>query len=146
MGAVRLAVQPPPVAEFGAEDWDSFAIASVPGVAAREWARLSLRGADGVFGSVVWHRLLGFDLADGATPGTLVGWQIGQDCDDHFVLDVDGSLMTGRMVFAQPDETVVWTTMLRFHNVTARRIWTLAGNAHRAIAPRALSRARRAIS
>jgi len=146
MGAVRVVDQPPVVAEFAAEYWDSFAIAAVPAVAPREWARLSLRGADGVFGSVVWHRLLGFDLAAAATPGTLVGWQISRDSDDEYVLDVDGSLMAGRMVFAFVDNQVVWTTMLKFHNTTARRIWTLAGNAHRAIAPRALSRARRAMS
>src|SRR3954447_950050 len=145
MGALRLSEESPVVAEFGAEYWDSYAIAAVPGVAPRECARLSLRGADGVFGPVVWHGLLGFKLAEKQAPGTLVGWSIGRDTEDQYVLDVDGSLMTGRMVFALVNGQIVWTTMLKFHNTRARRTWSIAGNAHRAIAPRVLGGARQAL-
>lgn len=144
--AERVGGSQPSVVEYAPDYWDSFAIPAVPGVPAREWARLSLRGAGGPFGSIVWHRLLGFALTDRQTPGTLVGWRVSRDTEDEFVMDTDGTRMNGRMVFAIADGQLVWTTMLRFHGVAGERIWSAAGHAHRAIAPRALDRARRSLT
>jgi hypothetical protein len=139
--ADRLGNAPSAVADFDTDYWDSFAIAAVPGTRARNWARLSLRGADGVFGSVVWHGVLGFDLADKSVPETMAGWHVTCDSDDTFVLDVDGNLMAGRLVFDVSGERLVWTTLLTFHRPAGRRVWAVAGNVHRVIAPRSLDRA-----
>jgi hypothetical protein len=144
-GAVRLTAAATVGADFSPDYLDSFGIDAVPGAAPREWARLSLRGANGPFGSVVWGGLLGFDLAGSDAPDSLVGWRINRDTADEFVLDVDGSLMAGRMIFSGADDQLVWTTMLRFHRPVGRRIWAIAGNAHRAIAPRCLDLARQAL-
>jgi hypothetical protein len=135
-------------AEFPADYCDAFRIASVPGHRAREWARRSLRGADpanGSFGRLVWHRLLGFQLAGSGTAGTLVGWHIAVDEPDLLVLETDGRLMAGRMIFEASDTAVTWTTMLRYHRPAARPIWAAAGHAHRALTPRCLEAARQSL-
>jgi hypothetical protein len=127
---------------------DAFRIAAAPGHSAREWAQRSLRGADpanGLFGRLIWHGLLGFQLAPSGTAGTLVGWRIVVDEPDLFVLETDGRLMAGRMVFEACDTALTWTTMLRYHRRAARRIWAAAGHAHRALTPRCLQAARRSL-
>jgi len=62
-GAPRVEAPAELTADFSAGYGDCFQIAGVPGQGAREWGRLSLRGADGAFGKIVWHGILGFDLA-----------------------------------------------------------------------------------
>jgi hypothetical protein len=89
----------------------------------------------------MWQAALGFDLAAAGTPGTFVGWHISTDLPEQFVLDADGRLMRGRMVFDLSATTVCWTTMLEFRRNVGARIWSVAGHAHRAIAPRLLGQA-----
>lgn len=84
---------------------------------------------------------LGFDLAAAGTPGTFVGWQISTDLPERFVLDADGRLMQGRMVFAVSPTVVTWTTMLTFHRRSGSRIWSVAAHVHRALARKLLGRA-----
>jgi len=130
---------------FPADYSDTFSVATVPGTAAAEWARRCLSGADvanGAFRNVVWHGVLGFDLASTDAPGTLVGWRISTDQPKHFILDADGRLMRWRMVFDVSTTTVTWTTMLAFHRPAAARIWAVAGHVHRALAPKLLGKAR----
>src|SRR4051794_6776900 len=105
--------------DFPADYGDAFTVDVdvVPGTTAADWARSSLRGADvakGAFRTLVWHSVLGFDLAAAGTPGTFVGWQISTDRPEQFVLDADGRLMRGRMVFDLSPSTVTWTTMLSY--------------------------------
>jgi hypothetical protein len=50
--------------------------------------------------------------------------------------------MAGRMRFERVGAGVEWTTMLRFHGVPGRAVWSLVGPVHRAVAPRCLERAR----
>ena len=146
--ATRVDVDARVRAEFAADYGDAFRIASVPSHRAHEWAQRSLRGADpanGSFGRLVWHGLLGFQLAASGTAGTLVGWQIAVDEPDLFVLETDGRLMAGRMIFQACDIAVTWTTMLRYHRPAARPIWAAAGHAHRALTPRCLTAARHSL-
>jgi hypothetical protein len=146
--ATRVDVDARVRAEFPADYCDAFRIAAVSGHRAREWAQRSLRGADpaqGLFGKWVWHRLLGFQLAASGTTGTLFGWKIAVDEPELFVLDSDGRLMAGRMVFAASDTALTWTTMLRYHRLAARLIWAAAGHAHRGLTPRCLEAARRSL-
>lgn len=132
--------------DFRADYGDAFRIAATSDAAVREWARLSLRGAEGPFGDLVWHGVLGFRLASKGTPGTLVGWHVAVDEPDRFVVESDGRLMAGRMIFETGEADLTWTTMLRFHNPVARIVWAVVGNAHRALAPRCLEIAARADS
>ena len=140
--ATRTAVPDSAVADFAPDYSDCFEIASLPGATAGDWARASLRGADGPFSRVVWQGLRGFRLASG-TPGTLVGWPIRHDSPERFVMESDGRLMAGRMVFELVDDAVRWTTTLRFHGTIGRIVWAGAGPAHRRIAPRCLDQAHR---
>jgi len=94
---------------------------------------------------LVWHGLLGFQLAASGTAGTLVGWQIAVDEPELLVLETDGRLMAGRMIFDASDTAVTWTTMLRYHRPAARPIWAAAGHAHRALTPRCLTAARQSL-
>ncbi|UJA19031.1 hypothetical protein HJD18_01635 [Thermoleophilia bacterium SCSIO 60948] len=134
-----------PIADFGPDYLDRFSVGADPrDLPARDWARRSLAGAEAAnaaFGRLVWGGLLGFDLDRGA-PGTMFGWRVTGDSPDELVIDTDGSRMAGRMVFAHFEGELVWTTMLRFHGSAGRRIWGVAGNAHRFIAPRALESAK----
>src|SRR5690348_15939646 len=101
---------------------DAFAVAVVPGPTAADWAHRSLHGADiahGAFRNLVWHGVLGFDLAETNAPGTHVGWLISTDLPEQFILDADGRLMRGRMVFDISPTTATWTTMLAFHSSAA---------------------------
>jgi hypothetical protein len=146
--ATRVDVDARHLSGFPADYCDAFRVAGVPGHRTREWAQRSLRGADpehGLFGRLVWHRLLGFQLAAPGSAETLVGWQIRVDEPELFVLDADGWLMAGRMVFQACDTHVTWTTMLRYHRPAARRIWAAAEHVHRALAPRCLDAARRSL-
>jgi hypothetical protein len=143
--ATRTEVPRGAVSDFSPDYADCFRIASVADTTAADWARASLRGADGPFGRVVWQGLLGFRLAPG-TPGTLVGWPISHDTPERFVLESDGPLMAGRMVFELADGDVWWTTSLHFHRALARVIWAGAGPGHRRLAPRCLDQAHRRLS
>jgi hypothetical protein len=110
---------------------------------------MALRGADdanGAFSRLVWAGLLGFDLAPRGTPGTLYGWRVTTADQARFVMEADGARMAGRMVFDVEGDAVTWTTLLRFHTLPGRLVWSVAGHAHRAIAPRSLTQARRALA
>lgn len=142
--AQRVEPAPGELGAFGADYADAFSIGDAAGRTPRDWAEACLRAADaagGAFGRLVWGGVLGFRLLDRRTPGTFVGWQVRTDDSDRYVLDSDGRLMAGRMVFASGSGVLTWTTMLKFHSRSGRRIWAVAGRAHRALAPRLLSRA-----
>jgi hypothetical protein len=142
----RITTPPSAVADFPADYWDCFAIATTGGSAGR-WARLSLRGAEsagGIFSTLVWQGVLGFNLDAAGTPETVVGWRITEETPTRLVLDADGRLMRGRMVFEIVGPEAVWTTMVRYHHALARPVWELAAHAHRALVPRCLRGARRA--
>jgi len=138
--ATRIDVPKALAAEFDYSD--CFRAAAVPGAAAGDWARATLRGADGPFSRIVWQGILGFDLTSGA-PGTFVGWPITQDAPERFVMETGGRLMSGRMVFDVDETEVRWTTSLRYHGSIGPVIWAAAGPAHRRIAPRSLEIGRR---
>lgn len=146
--STRVEVEPRAVAGFTAHYGDSFRISRGPGATEpRAWAQMALRGtgdANGAFSRLVWEGLLGFDLAAPGTPGTLQGWRVTTDDQTSFVMAADGSRMAGQMVFSVAGDAVTWTTLLRFHDLPGRLVWSIAGHAHRAIAPRCLDRARRA--
>jgi hypothetical protein len=134
------------VAEFGADYADAFALATSSYHPAREWAYGALRGSEaagGAFGRFVWGGALGFRLTTDGNRDTLVGWHITIDEPKRIVIDTDGRLMAGRIVFVVAPAQVTWTTMLRFHRRAGARIWSVAGNAHRALAPRCLNSAAR---
>lgn len=142
--ATRVDVSAGVRAGFAADYADAFRIAAVRGHRASEWAQRTLSGADrgrGLFARLVWHGLLGFELAAPGTARTLVGWRITVDEPELLVLDADGRLMVGRMVFEACDTALTWTTMLRYHGLLARGIWAAAGYAHRALTPRCLQAA-----
>jgi hypothetical protein len=141
-----IRVEPPPavVGEFGPDYADSFQIDAVPGASARSWMDSRLHGSDaakGLFRSVVWHGLLRFDLADADEAGTAFGWRVSFEDVRRVVLDTDGPLAAGRMVFDATDDTVTWTTMLRYHHPVARFVWGVLAFGHRSIAPSCLERA-----
>ena len=142
--ATRVDVSAGVRAGFAADYADAFRIASVRGHRAGEWAQRTLSGADSsrdLFARLVWHGLLGFELAAPDTAGTLVGWRITVDEPELFVVETDGRLMAGRMVFEAGDTALTWTTMLRYHRPIARVIWAAAGHVHRALTPRCLEAA-----
>jgi hypothetical protein len=140
--AIRVDVPDSAVADFAPDYSDCFRVDGVPGRTAGEWARATLRGADGAFSRVVWQGILGFRLTPGA-PGTFVGWSIREDSPERFVLQSEGRLMAGRMVFEVGELDVRWTTSLRYHGPVGPVIWAGAGPAHRRIAPRSLEGGRR---
>ena len=142
--ARRVDPAPSAAAGFNADYADAFAIATSSQHPARDWAYGALRGSEaagGAFGRLVWGGVLGFRLASRGASHTLFGWHVVVDDPDLVVMEVDGGLMAGRMVFAVSPTEVTWTTMLRFHCRAGARIWAVAGNAHRALAPRCLNSA-----
>jgi hypothetical protein len=87
----RITNPPSAVADFPADYWDCFAIATT-GDSAGRWGRLSLRGADsagGIFSALVWQGALGFNLAAPGTPETVAGWRITEETPARLVLDAD---------------------------------------------------------
>ena len=144
--ATRTEVPEGAVSDFSPDYSDCFRVASVSGSTAADWARASLRGADGAFSRVVWQGTLGFELASSGTPGTLVGWAIRHDTAERFVLEADGPRMAGRMVFELEGDEVRWTTSLRYHRSIAGLIWAAVGPGHRRLAPRNLGNARRSLA
>lgn len=155
--ARRVPVPPAAAAGFDHDYGDAFAVPAGTGAgvdaSARRWAELGLAGAERfhrLFGRLAWQLGLGFRLAPRGQAGTLVGWRIVEDTDDRFVLDCDGRLMAGRMVFLRTSgesgaPTITWTTMLTFHGAAGRRVWMLFGIGHRAVTPFALGGAQRAL-
>ncbi|MGA8988626.1 hypothetical protein [Aeromicrobium sp.] len=144
-----MAKPPSTVAEFSADYWDAFRISRVAGARPSGWAMSALSGADAAnraFGGLVWHTLMGFELAPRGASGALVGWHIATDTSDKLVLDVDGTRTVGRMTFEHVGSDLLWTTMLRHHGRTGERMWTVLGKAHRVLAPRCLEHARRSLT
>jgi hypothetical protein len=142
--ALRVEPDPVIVTDFDADYADAFRIDGIPGTTARSWMDASLHGSDaarGLFRTLVWHGLLRFELAGDLEAGTAFGWRISIEEHHCVVLDTDGSLAAGRMVFAATDDATTWTTMLRYHRPLARHVWAVLGNGHRAIAPSCLDRA-----
>jgi hypothetical protein len=123
---------------------DAFRLDGVAPRPAREWARRSLPSdslPDRVFSNFIWSGLLGFHLARLGQPYTLAGWSLIVDEPRLCTLDTDGRLMAGRMVFETGDQSITWTTMLRFHHSLAPPVWSAAGRLHRRLAPMLLSSA-----
>ncbi|HJQ43132.1 MAG TPA: hypothetical protein VJ831_08610 [Jatrophihabitantaceae bacterium] len=125
---------------------DAFAIASAPPTPARTWAKLCLTGGPSLprraFSTLVWHGVLGFDLAASQAPDTFAGWSIVVDEPELFVLTCEGRLMSGLMVFAAPEAgvpAVTWTTALHYLSPRAKTIWSAAQHVHHALAPRLLT-------
>jgi hypothetical protein len=144
----RITTAPAALADFLADYWDCFTTPATHG-SAEQWARSSLQGAQsfgGLFSFVIWQLVLGFSLEPPETPGTVAGWRITEQSPGRCVLDSDGRLMRGRMVFEVADEEATWTTMIHYHHPLARPIWELAANAHRALVPQCLSSAQRTLS
>lgn len=144
----RITTRPAASADFPADYWDCFAT-SATGGSAPQWARMSLRGAEsagGMFSLLVWQGVLGFNLDTPDAPGTVAGWQITDETPQLLVLDADGRLMRGRMVFEISGRDATWTTMIHYHHPLARPVWELAAHAHRALVPQSLSRAQRTLS
>jgi len=139
--ARRIAPDPSVVVDFAADYVDSFAIETALAAGARAWADASLHGSRGVFGSVVWHGLLRFELAAEGEARTAFGWRVTTEQDRLMVMDIDGPLAAGRMVFAVSDDMATWSTMLRFRGRTGRVLWAILGHGHRALAPVCLDRA-----
>lgn len=147
--ATRDSDPPSASTEFSADYWDAFRIAGVNGVRPGKWAASALGGAEvanRAFGGLVWHTMMGFELAPRDATDALVGWHISTDAADKFVLDVDGSRTAGRMVFVCDGDDLLWTTMLRHHSRSGAAIWAVLGKAHRALAPRCLEHARRSLT
>lgn len=139
--ARRTEPDPALVADFAADYADAVCLPVTKSHRAQKWAYYSLRGADvagGIFTRLIWGGVLGFRLAPKGAPETLVGWRSTVDEPDRYVLDTDGRLMAGRMIFQTFATEVRWTTMLRYHRSAAARIWTVAGKVHRALTPRLL--------
>jgi hypothetical protein len=144
----RVTSAPAPLADFPADYWDCFTTTATRG-SAEQWARSCLQGAQslgGLFSFVVWQGLLGFSLDAPATPGTVAGWHISEQSLDRCVLDADGRLMRGRMVFEVAGGEATWTTMIHYQHRLARPIWELAANAHRALVPKCLRSAQHTLS
>jgi hypothetical protein len=132
-------------AEFEADYADAFIVAADGDRPARSWASAALGGAEvagGLFARVAWHGVLGFELAPPSAE-VVAGWRVTTEQPERLVLDVDGRLMAGRIVFDAGDGGVRWTTMLRYHRPAAGRVWRVAGPVHRALAPRCLAQAAR---
>lgn len=144
----RINTAPAVVTDFPADYWDCFQIDALPGCPPREWARRSLRGAETanrLFSRIVWQGLLGLDLEPPSAAGTFMGWQIRSDTASEFIVEADGSLMSGRMAFEVSDTDVVWTTMLHYHRPAGRVVWGVAGHVHRALVPGCLEGARNSV-
>lgn len=144
----RITTRPAAVADFPADYWDCFAVAATAGTA-RQWARSSLRGAQsagGLFSLMVWQGVLGFNLEAPKARGTVAGWRITDETAQRLVLDADGRLMRGRMVFEIAGHDAIWTTMIHYHRAWARPVWELAARVHRAVVPGCLAGAHRALS
>jgi hypothetical protein len=73
----------------------------------------------------------------------VAGWRITEETPARLVLDADGRLMRGRMVFEIAGREATWTTMLHYRRTLARPVWELAAHAHRALVPRCLRAAHR---
>ena len=148
--STRVDVEPRAVADFAADYADCFQVPVGAGRGEpRDWARSALRGAEdpsGPFSRLVWQGLLGFDLAPRQAPGTLYGWRVTVEDGTAFVMEADGSRMAGRMVFTLSGGDVAWATLLRFHGLAGRLAWAAAGHAHRAVTPRCLVQAHRALA
>jgi hypothetical protein len=145
---VRITTAPAAVADFPADYWDCFATRAA-GASAQQWARLSLRGAEsagGIFSLLIWQGLLGFNLDISGAPGTVAGWRITDETPQRVVLDADGRLMQGRMVFEIAGNDTTWTTILHYHHALARPIWKVASHAHRAQVPQCLRAVHRTLS
>ena len=143
-GVTAVAVAEHCSRDFDASYADAFRLDVLTASPAREWARLSLPSGsrtDRLFASLIWGRLLGFRLLPLDQPGTLAGWSLNVDDLRTCILDNDGRLMAGRMIFEVGAGPVTWTTMIRFHSSRASRIWSAAGHLHRQLAPIALSSA-----
>jgi hypothetical protein len=143
----RIVTPPAAVTDFPADYWDCFSTAATCGTA-RKWAQLSLRGAEsagGIFSLLIWQGVLGFSLDARDASGTVAGWRITDETPQRVVLDADGRLMRGRMVFEIADGNATWTTMVRYHRALARPVWELAAHVHRALVPRSLSGVDRAL-
>jgi hypothetical protein len=149
--AERAEVGPPALSRLAEADYaDAFRIASEARLPAEQWARCAFeggpRGADRLFVLVAWQGVLGLRLAPPDLPGHLAGWAIVENEPKILVLHAESWLMVARMVVDVSDSHTTLTTLLRYKRPAARRMWVMAGIAHRALAPRVLGRAGRSLT
>jgi hypothetical protein len=144
--AIRVDVSADAVEQLpGADYADAFSVASIPGTTAAAWAKRSLGAGPTTgrraFQQLVWHGLLGFDLAAEDAPDAIARWKMLVNEANLLVLAIDGRLMTGRIIFVIDDQSTTWTTALRYHHAMGPRAWAGLQYVHRAAAIRLLSRA-----
>jgi hypothetical protein len=81
--------------------------------------------------------VLGFRLAPPDLPGHVAGWAIIEHEPNILVLHAESRLMVARMVVDASDSHTTLTTLLLYKRPATRRVWAMAGIAHRALTDRA---------
>jgi hypothetical protein len=126
---------------------DAFEIARSPNDlrTPEQWARAGMEdGSPSLPVGRLAHRwLLGFRLGPSPSPDHVFGWPIASSTPEQLHLRVEGSLMTGHMVWRLLPDRLVWTTSLEFHNPAAAGVWAVLGNVHRSAVPGVLVKASR---
>lgn len=149
--AERTEVGPEALSRLPDADYaDAFRIASAPNTTAEQWARRAFesgpRAPRQLFGLIVWQGVLGFRLVARDSPNVAGRWAIVENEPEILVLRSEGRLMAHRMIVEASGSHTTLTTLLRYERPAARRVWSAVGNAHRALAPRILERARRSLT
>lgn len=148
--AERTEVGPGALSRLPDADYaDAFRIASARGITAEQWARRAFesgpRAPRQLFALVVWQGVLGLRLVAPDSPN-VAGWAIVENEPEILVLRSEGRLMACRMIMEASGSHATLTTLLRYERTAGRRVWSVVGNAHRALAPRIFERARRSLT
>jgi hypothetical protein len=113
---------------------------------AQEWARATFEGAPRL---VRWFLVFGFRVVlglrlDRAVMPQVLGWRLTEQPPDTATLAAQSYLIDGYNIVTVHDESVEWTTLVRYRRGAARPVWRLVELFHRVLMPYLLTHAGRA--
>ena len=84
---------------------------------------------------VIWRVLLQLRLSPGRSPATVAGWRIGGRGPDWIRLEAASWFLTANLIVRTVDGRVSLTTVLRYEQRLARRVWPPLSAVHRRLVP-----------
>ena len=84
---------------------------------------------------LIWRGLLQLRLSPGRSPATVAGWRIGGRGPDWIRLEAASWFLTANLIVRTVDGRVSLTTVLRYEQRLARRVWPPLSAVHRRLVP-----------
>ena len=114
---------------------DHFTLVTDADATPERWARAMFGDVPSIAEQVIWRGLLQLRLSPGRSPATVAGWRIGGRGPDWIRLEAASWFLTANLIVRTVEGRVSLTTVLRYEQRLARRVWPPLSAVHRRLVP-----------